>query len=1069
MGQSSRNVLVGLLGLLLLTCGPLTFAQQAQSTFGKNRIQYKTFNWRYYSSENFDIYFYDEGAKLSKEVLNYLEDEFDRITDFLGYYPYSKTKIFVYNNITDLQQSNVGVNGNDYNVGGQTNFVKSYIEVANPGTVTGLREELLLQISRLYINEMMFGGSLTDMFQSSYLLNLPPWFTEGAAYYVARGWDVEMDDFMRDVITTNRVKRLNQFTDYEAKIIGQSVWNFIAENYGRSNISNILNLTRIIRNEEKSIANTLGLPFKQVSVEWQNYYAGMAAQVRNNYKRPDEESRLFKSNAKGEKFTTIALSPEGKLLAYAENDNGKYSVKIKDLETGEEKRVLTSGYKVIKQEIDYNIPLLSWADEKTLGIIEMQKARPIMWLYDIETESKLPKNLQRFNQIHSFDFSQNGRLAILSADVRGQNDIYLVSIRRERIKRLTNDVYDDLQPKFIPGTNTIVFSSNRVTDTLDVKVKDISDISRDNYNLFYYNLDTTRTTLTRVTNTISRDFYPMPASTSQLLYLSEQKGIINLFRYNTRDSLYTQVTNYALSIKDYDIDFLTNKMAYVVNEGGRDYIHLESNVDFSRNIFTIQTMRQQVMQAKLLSERRKNRIIETKSDPIQLAIPDRRNKPEKKKEPDFIDTDNYIFDSEVSRDDPADEPQDNVSFLMQYRKLQTEPKVTGPFPYETRFSANNLITSWVIDPIRGFGILLETQMNDMLENHRFYGGIMATTDLRSGDIYAEYQYLKSQIDYSVRIDRNVIFWNQDNAIQKYSLNKLEVGASLPLTVKSRVSFKPFYAFKNFENLDPNLLTSAPPPITDNTNTNYLGFTSELVYDNSISTGLNLYQGTRGKLSVTNFNGIGASEQSFTKVSLDIRNYQKIFKEAVFATRLFYGRFMGNQRQDFLLGGMDNWLFNSSNRSGVGNPLAVNGEVDNSNLLFVDYVTSLRGFDYATLFGTNALVFNAELRLPVVRLFYSGPISSNFFRNLQFIGFYDLGSSWTGNSPLSTENSVNTEVITQGVWQAEFKNFRNPWLQSYGFGMRTVLLGYYMKFDLAWPIEDYDVGSPRLHVTLGLDF
>ena len=133
------------------------------------------------------------------------------------------------------------------------------------------------------------------------------------------------------------------------------------------------------------------------------------------------------------------------------------------------------------------------------------------------------------------------------------------------------------------------------------------------------------------------------------------------------------------------------------------------------------------------------------------------------------------------------------------------------------------------------------------------------------------------------------------------------------------------------------------------------------------------------------------------------------------------------------------------------------------------MTSLRGFDYATLFGTNALLFNVEFRLPVVKYFYRGPISSNFFRNLQLIGFYDIGSSWTGNSPLSTENSVNTEIITQGPWEAEIKNFRNPWLQSYGFGLRTVLLGYYMKFDLAWPIEDYEVSSPRLHVTLGLDF
>ena len=29
--------------------------------------------------------------------------------------------------------------------------------------------------------------------------------------------------------------------------------------------------------------------------------------------------------------------------------------------------------------------------------------------------------------------------------------------------------------------------------------------------------------------------------------------------------------------------------------------------------------------------------------------------------------------------------------------------------------------------------------------------------------------------------------------------------------------------------------------------------------------------------------------------------------------------------------------------------------------------------------------------------------------------------------------------------------------------------YYLKFDLAWPVVNYTVQNPRLHVTLGFDF
>jgi outer membrane protein assembly factor BamA len=89
--------------------------------------------------------------------------------------------------------------------------------------------------------------------------------------------------------------------------------------------------------------------------------------------------------------------------------------------------------------------------------------------------------------------------------------------------------------------------------------------------------------------------------------------------------------------------------------------------------------------------------------------------------------------------------------------------------------------------------------------------------------------------------------------------------------------------------------------------------------------------------------------------------------------------------------------------------------------------------------------------------------------MQFTAFYDIGTSWSGSPPFSSNNSVSYNVITQGPFQAEIKNYLNPWLYSYGVGLRTMLLGYYIKGDLAWPVENYKVGSPKLHVTLGFDF
>ncbi|MDQ3535421.1 MAG: translocation protein TolB, partial [Bacteroidota bacterium] len=274
-----RNRVLFLLFTLSLIPISFSIAQQSRDNFGKNRVQFKEFNWRFFSTENFDIYFYDDGQVNARQAADFLEDEFDRITDLLGYAPYAKTKIFLYNSVTDLQQSNVGLNENNFTIGGQTNFVKLQVELAYPGTVTSFKDELLFKVSQILIRDMMFGGSLTDVLQNTYLMSLPKWFIDGAALYIAKGWSIEMDDHMRDLISRKKIRKMNKLTGTDADLAGQSVWNFISERYGKSNISNILNLTRIIRNEENSVSNTLGIPFRLFLSDWQNYYREMAEQV----------------------------------------------------------------------------------------------------------------------------------------------------------------------------------------------------------------------------------------------------------------------------------------------------------------------------------------------------------------------------------------------------------------------------------------------------------------------------------------------------------------------------------------------------------------------------------------------------------------------------------------------------------------------------------------------------------------------------------------------------------------------------------------------------------------------
>lgn len=1106
-----KILILWVLGIAFLASPAI--GQMSRETFGKNRIQYKRFEWQYLSSENFDVYYYDNRRKVATEALQYLESEFDRITDLIAYPPYLKTKVFLYNSISDLQQSNIGLNHTQFAISGETDFIQPYVEIAHPGTLEQFKEELIHKVAALFVDEMMFGGSLKDMFQNAVLLNLPEWFVDGASNYVAKGWNAEMDDYMRQLVRTKKINKALKFTGPEAALVGQSIWNYIVEKYGKSSLGNILNYTRVIRNEQKSVLITLGITFKQLISDWEKYYADMEERVNNSYVSPADSMRQSPKHRKSVVFSTVKISPDGNYIAYAENDRGKFVVRIKSLVNGRESAILRGGNKVFKQDVDYRVPLISWADPNTLGVIGIKNGQHVFWLYDLSTNSKLPRELERFSNIRSFDFSGNGRLAVLSGDFEGQNDLFLISSRRDRTRRLTNDLYDDLDPSFVPNTNAIVFSSNRQTDTTNTLVKGIKDLPT-HYNLYLYDLDTTTNVVAKLTNTSSKDFYPTALDADNYYYLSDQRGIINLFKFNRASGIYSQVSNFNSSIKVYDIDYYNRKLAMVMSKRMKEDIYILNNFNIDRQVFTPATRRREIQQARTISEKRTlesqqgmtikellNARLRARAD--SATIKSNRDTVEVSVPKDSINTDNYVFEDEmpealdtlktkgaaekpintadyIFEDEAVKAKQPSETFLSRYMKARDVSRIKGPFPYEPQFSYENLVTNFVIDPLRGFSVRLETQMSDMLENFKFYGGIQSAFDWKSGDLYGEIQYLPERVDFSARFDRKVIFWKQPDLpsdqtrySQKYSFQRVELGLSLPLSVRTRVSLKPFAAYTRYLDKGPENTPGSPPQFLPKSDQYYLGTRAEVVYDNSVTTGLNIIEGTRGKIFFAHYEGLNNKQASFSQVSIDVRHYQKIYKEIVLAVRGYTGTFFGNSPKQYVLGGMDNWFSNRINYDGIGNPLASSSANYNENLIFAEFATNLRGFNFATLYGTSVALANAEFRVPLIRALAGGPITSNFFRNMQLTAFYDIGTSWTGAPPFTAEQSVRTRLVPEdnsnSPFRIEIKDYLNPWLYSYGFGFRTMMLGYYMKLDLAWPVENYQVRDPRLFVTLGFDF
>jgi len=1079
-----KNVLI-VLGLIFLITPTSLFAQNSEEVFGKSRIQYRYFEWKYYSTPHFDIYYYYGGQKLVKQLAENIEEDFLRITDIMGYAPYNKTKIFVFNSNLDYNQSNVGLNEAQFDISGQTNFLKTHVEIAFSGSYPEFKKELIYKISKLYVKDMLFGGGLvSEVFQSNSLFTVPDWFISGVAAYIAYGWSAEMDDFVRNFLVENNAKNIDKLEGEEAKLAGQSIWNFISEKYGRINISNTLNLTRIIRNEEKSITNTLGIPFKAFLNDYRYFYI-------NNYtdmetESPSKNNQLSKPWQSGLDYTS-SISPNGDYLAYSINNRGRFKVKLREIKTGNEKTIFRGGQRRLKEFENTFAPAMDWGDSTTLGIVSYERGVNFLYLYNPYTNKTQKRDLRRFDQVNQIDVYPNGKTAVVSANINAQSDLYLISTGRPNLRRLTNDVFDDLHPAFIPGTKRIVFSSNRNSDSISTE-NTYQDLSK-NFNLFELDIDKPNE-LKQLTKDFGQNSKVTIPDSTTLFYVSDKSGINNLYKFDIQKETSKQITAYGTGIQNFDIRPELNYYSVVLNQNGEQKFYFKDDFTGNEAKFLASTLRKQVQLSRKLNNdsptRNKrdegNEKIEIQENPNfkqDSSLSSLQKKLNQENESTTkLNADNFEFEEQQ-----FEKEKKESSLLKNLSKLRNTASLMGPFDYEPTFTTNNVTASWKIDPLIGLTMYSRYQMNDLRENNKFFGGFdVSLQDFKSGSIFGEYQYLERLVDYSVRFEREVYANKLDDRFtdQTYALNNFSFGGAFPFSNNSRISVKPHIVYQQYIESSFNVLTQNSSLAKSPLQNDWLfGGKIEYIYDNSEPLGLNMRQGLRGKIAFENYTGGFNAGESFSKLYVDVRNYQKIFREVTFASRLYAGGFFGKNSPYFMLGGVENWVFRQINEPTPGaeitpeeNPLALTSAespIYNSNILFHEFVTGLRGFQLNEFSGKNVILLSNELRFPLFRVLSNNSMTSNFARNFQLIGFYDIGTAWLGGSPWDQDNSINRQNIETDNFKAVIRNYKNPWLSSLGLGLRTTLLGYYIRLDYAYPIEDYIVQDPKLSLSIGYDF
>lgn len=1064
------------------------FYNGLQMSFGKNRVQYINFYWQYYRFDKFDTYFYVGGKELAEYTAEYASTRIGELEYKLEYALERRIVFIIYNKHTDFKQSNIGLitGKQEYNIGGQTKIINNKVFLFFEGNHHKLKQQIDAAITEVILREMLFGGSIKDRLTNTALLNLPLWYEKGLISFYSKKWDLSIENKIKDGILTDKYKKINRLKANDAVYAGHSFWKYISDNYGDAVVSNVVYLTRLSKNVDNGFMFVLGIPLKDLLLDWFEYYKTKFNE-ENIGKNIPETEKLLKRTKKKRVYQQLKISPDDNYIAYTTNELGKYIVWIYNTQTHKRKRIFSKGNK-LEQITDYSYPILAWHPSgKFLSIITEQKGKMFLSYYILSTKKIETQELFYIDKYLDFSYSDDGLFFVFSGINHGHTDIYVHSVAANSNKKITNDVADDLNPRFINNSNDIIFSSNRIADTLPLDKKNSVQTS-DFYDLFIYNYKDKSNKLTRLSNSPYFDeFKPFEIKNNTFSYLSDENGIINRqlikidstisfidtsihYRYFTK---HYNLSNYSTNVLDYNVNKNTGRYGEIIFNKKRyhlftDYLNTKENSfsgDYKNTKF--RDLYKQYLINKDSVTKEGDYYYEQEPDSLVITPKQYLNI-----DSSFVDINNYIFEFEKKKfllniNDSLGEQEDSAGFQLPKQLVYFTNFYTNTLVNQIDFgflnSSYQAFTGGAVYFNPGFNVFTKIGVVDLFEDYKITGGIRFSPDFQSNE------YLISLVNLKKQMDKKIIFHRQsfENSTQyfiskthshelmyilKYPFSQVSAVRATETIRYDRTS----YLSTDYVNLDKKANSRV-----------WNGLKVEYIYDNTFNRGLNLYNGTRLKVFGEFYKQIDKEINSnFFVVGADVRNYLKIHRDLIWANRFAASSSFGNSLLIYYLGGVDNWINLSSKVRTFDNSIRVDTD---KNYVYQTLATNMRGFTQNIRNGNNFAVINSEIRWPIIKYFANRPLNSGFLNNFMIIGFADIGSAWTGLTPYSGNNAYNQEVITNGPITVIIDKGKEPIVAGYGFGLRTRLLGYYVRADWAWGIEN-NVILPRIfYLSLNLDF
>ena len=432
--------------LFFSVSGQAQFYNGSQLTFGKSRVQYNNFLWLHFRFDKFDTYYYLNGRELALYTSEYADKHIKEIELSLQSNLEEKIQFIIFNKLSDLKQSNIGLFGDwdYYNTGGVTRIIGGQVLLFFDGNYEHFDQQIRAGIAQVILNNMIYGAGIGAQIKNNALFTVPDWYINGLISFISQKWDAEIENQVRDAILNNQYDKFNGLTGMEATYAGRSLWNYISIKYGASSIPNIVYMARLSRNVERGFQYVIGVSFQSVVQEWLAFYKELYNTQEIGRTNPPGDM-VNKRNKPDRVYRTLKICPDGEKIAYTTHDLGIYKVFIQDTQTGKKKRIYRGGYR-LADRTDYSYPLIAWHPSgRVLSILVERKGEIYLYYYNLDDRKFEKEILVNFQKVLDISYSDDGTLLVFSAVQKGQSDIFVYNNASGSHEQITKDIYDDLK------------------------------------------------------------------------------------------------------------------------------------------------------------------------------------------------------------------------------------------------------------------------------------------------------------------------------------------------------------------------------------------------------------------------------------------------------------------------------------------------------------------------------------------------------------------------------------------------------------------------------------------------